>query len=148
MPIPMNCSAREPPASTPHLGKREKAFTRFLPLDRHAGPTLVGALQRRALGSQEPEKNISYETRSPKCTRITDARSRVVMQRCAPRTRPSKDTQRHPFPRHMPPTRFLVHPVQTAILRQALPEIRIGREMKRIRLFFLSGTLQIAERSV
>ena len=69
MPIPMNCSAREPPASTPHLGKREKAFTRFLPLDRHAGPTLVGALQRRALGSQEPEKNISYETRSPKCTR-------------------------------------------------------------------------------
>ena len=70
------------------------------------------------------------------------------MQRCAPRTRPSKDTRRHPFPRHMPPTRFLVHPVQTAILRQALPEIRIGREMKRIGLFFLSGTLQIAERSV
>lgn len=94
---------------------------RFLPLDRHVGPTLVGALQRRALGSQEPEKNISYETRSPTYTRITNARSRVVMQRCAPRTRPSKDTQRHPFPRHMPPTRFLVHPVQTAILRQALP---------------------------
>ena len=59
----------------------------------------------QSLGSQEPGKNIPYGTLYPK-TSEPHMLATVLLLENAPCTRPSKATQRHPFPRYMPPTHF------------------------------------------
>jgi hypothetical protein len=79
------------------------------------------SIAKRLLGSQEPGKNIPYETLYPK-TSESHVLAIVMPQKNAPRTRPSKATQRHPYPRYMPPTHFVGAP-QTNInyLDKAVP---------------------------